>query len=215
MRAMQVMAELGDELLARDDFETVLTHVKVAPLQWGPEAPRRIISRALVSNVSDADMAAAAEQAVVEVARAAEAQAAAREKMRRGRRGSSGAATAANSTLLVGDGNSDGAAAPPGDGGRQPSGSAAGGPLSTALGPAAVATTGIFAGGGGGDGAYADSGGSAPLLPGEVGDLFETDYMDVMMEMHLLVPGGSDDDGQSSVTPQPQSTVNPRGDDGR
>jgi hypothetical protein len=57
--ALAVMAECEAELMARDDFEELLTYLKVAPLQWAPHRLRRVLNAALGSPVGAAELGAA------------------------------------------------------------------------------------------------------------------------------------------------------------
>ncbi len=64
--ALAVMAEAEGELLVRDDFEALLTYLKVEPGAWPTARLRRVLNAALASPVGDAELAAAAAEAAAD-----------------------------------------------------------------------------------------------------------------------------------------------------
>ena len=54
--AVSVMAEFEAELLMQDDFEELLTYLKVDPLRWDVERLRRVINAAINSPISDIEL---------------------------------------------------------------------------------------------------------------------------------------------------------------
>jgi len=54
--AVSVMAEFEAELLMQDDFEELLTYLKVDPLRWDIDRLRRVINAAINSPISDAEL---------------------------------------------------------------------------------------------------------------------------------------------------------------
>lgn len=61
--AMCILAECEAELLMQDDFEELLTYLKVAPLQWNHLRQRRVIDAALASPITNEELETAAHAA--------------------------------------------------------------------------------------------------------------------------------------------------------
>jgi len=59
--AFAVLAELGEELLELDNFEDVLTCIKVKPLSWDVRAVRKVLSSSLTSPISHSEVQLAEE----------------------------------------------------------------------------------------------------------------------------------------------------------
>ncbi len=68
--ALALLEALQSELLALDDFEAIITSVKVTPLQWPVDVYRHVLDRALSHEfLSQTDLRAAHAAAVAEAAR--------------------------------------------------------------------------------------------------------------------------------------------------
>mmetsp|Transcript_8975 Transcript_8975/g.19213 ORF Transcript_8975/g.19213 Transcript_8975/m.19213 type:complete len:756 (+) Transcript_8975:92-2359(+) len=61
--ALAIMAELEAPLLQLDDFEHIITHLKVAPAKWNVSMMRKVLRHALTSTISDQDMVMAGREA--------------------------------------------------------------------------------------------------------------------------------------------------------
>eukprot|EP00878_Enallax_costatus_P004779 GHUV01005030.1.p1 GENE.GHUV01005030.1~~GHUV01005030.1.p1 ORF type:complete len:910 (+),score=344.00 GHUV01005030.1:211-2940(+) len=66
---LALMGALQDNLLQMDDFESLITYLKVQPLSWPVHTHRQVINEALSSPATEAELTAAAAAAAAEAAR--------------------------------------------------------------------------------------------------------------------------------------------------
>jgi hypothetical protein len=64
--AIAIMAESEADLLMLDDFEELLTYLKVNPVSWEPDRLRRVLNAALNSPITDQELEEAAAAAALE-----------------------------------------------------------------------------------------------------------------------------------------------------
>lgn len=61
--ALSIMAEFEGELMMQDDFEELLTYLKIAPLKWDSERLRRVLNAATNSPITDEEISIAHKEA--------------------------------------------------------------------------------------------------------------------------------------------------------
>ncbi|KAG1657940.1 hypothetical protein FOA52_000971 [Chlamydomonas sp. UWO 241] len=214
--ALAIMEELESGLMELDDFEMIVTHLKVTPARWGLPMLRKLMDRALASPISDATLELADRTAVAALAEQAisgGAAAAARALVRAQAQALAAQARAAKAAAAA-DARASGASGG-GDGDGDDGGGSGGGAQRDTLDPPApdapAASSDPPGGGGAGDGACvlpllqpdtpselidfegvdASDGVDVARLP-SVGALaglaLDDEYMKMIMELGLLTP---------------------------
>ncbi|KAI8462415.1 MAG: rab-GTPase-TBC domain-containing protein [Monoraphidium minutum] len=185
---LALMEALQGELLALDDFEAIITAVKVTPLQWPVHVYRRVLDRALsAAFLRDADLAAAQAAAAAEAARLGRPSSfSARRLMRTHTEGGS---ERVELTPLAEGGDEAGAGGGAPGGGGAAAAARSGSAGSAGAGGLAGASSGAAHGGGRGG----SVGGPLPDLS-ELAEL-DLELESILHDLHLILPGsGSDDD---------------------
>ncbi|GBF95156.1 hypothetical protein Rsub_07740 [Raphidocelis subcapitata] len=201
---LALLEALQGELLALDDFEAIITSVKVTPLSWPVAVYRHVLDRALSAELlPDAELAAARAAAAAESARLGRPSSFSTRRLVR-TLGSDGVTERMELTPLA-DG---GAAAPPGGraagaavgagapaglvdgaGSRTAAASAAGLPPTWGAGEGGAA--GGAASAGAGAGAAGASGSAAASALPELSGM-AAEFEAILQDLDLLLPGGAD-----------------------
>lgn len=99
--ALAIMAELDEALMQKDDFEDLVTCLKVTPARWGATVLRKILNDSLNSSITDAHLEAASQAAARSLAMSpASALASARNRASSLARRTGGGGVAGTSTSL-------------------------------------------------------------------------------------------------------------------